>query len=143
MPRTPNHWINPKTNASYAWPVNHREEDPVGKSRQMGDGAPTSNIGMIPQQGAATPLIKTLKGRFFDDAQNAANLIYWELCEDHSIYFQDFNGDLYEVIITDYAPTRVAVARNPKFPELTYVWDYTITMRVLTAFSGPWAGVSP
>lgn len=142
--RTPNQWIDPAgILATYNWPVNHSSEEPLTKSRQMADGAPTSNIGLIPQQGSATPLIWKLKGTIFDDNQHAQNLAFWEACEGRSIYWQDFHGDKYEVIITDYEPNRKAVARNPKFPNQQYIWEYTITMRVLTVFSGPWVGVVP
>lgn len=141
--RSPNQWLDPAHGTFYQWPVNHNEEQPIGKSRQMADGAPTSNIGLIPQQGAATPLIRTLKGNMFDDAQHAANLHYWQLCEGQSIYFVEFNADTYEVIITDYEANKKRVARNPRFPAKTYIWEYTVTMRVLRALSGPWAGVTP
>lgn len=142
--RVGNQWIDPAgVVPTYVWQVNHNEETPVGKSRQMADGAPTSNLGLIPQQGAATPLVFTLKGTFFDDNQHAQNLKFWQLCEGQTVYWQDFNNNLYEVLITDYEAERKAVARNPKFPDQTYIWQYTITMRVITALSGPWVGVTP
>ncbi len=109
----------------------------------MADGAPTSNIGLIPQQGAATPLIFTIKGRFFDDNQHAQNLAFWELCEGQSIYWQKFNGDKYEVMITDYEANQIRASRNPKFPDKSYIWEFTLTMRVLTALTGPYVGVVP
>jgi hypothetical protein len=141
--RAPNVFRDPATGVTYNWAVNHTEESSIAKSRQMADGGATDNIGLVPQQGAATPLILTWKGTFFDPEQLTEFLHFWELCEDHSIYLTDFAGDLYEVLITDFSPQRVAANRNPKFPDLTWVWTYDITMRVLTAFSGPWVGVSP
>ena len=108
----------------------------------MVDGAQTDNIGLIPQQGSATPLILQWTGSFFDPAQLSAFLAWWQLCESQSVYLTDFSGDEYEVLITDFVPQRKIAMRNPRFPDLTWTWDYTITFRVLRAISGPWVGVS-
>jgi hypothetical protein len=146
MPRSPNLFIDPAGRvADYSWPINHTTEDQVGRSRQMADGAPTSNMGLIPQQGAATPLVLTWKGTILTKAHLQAMIDWWMLCEGQTIYVQDFAGSRYEVLITDFAPTRRAVARNPQDPtHAPYnVWDYTLTMRVVTTLSGEWTGVVP
>jgi hypothetical protein len=79
----------------------------------------------------------------FDDNQHAQNLAFWQLCEDHSIYFLEFNADLYEVIIAEYDANKKACARNPKFPNKQYTWGYTMVLRVVLALTGPYAGMAP
>lgn len=142
MARTPNIFANPKTGQTYRWPVNHETAEPITKSRQMADGAPTSNIGLIPQQGAATPLILQWKGKIFDPAQHDAFIQWWQLCEEQTIYLTDFKGNQYEVLITDFSPQEIACARNPRFPDLRYYYEYTFIFRVVRVISGPWAGVA-
>lgn len=145
MARTPNYFIDPKTGHQYQWPLNHSSEEAVGKSRQMSDGAATDNIGLIPQQGSASPLILNWKGRILTYAQLTAMLGWWELCEAQSVYVQSYSGSRYEVIITDFQPQVVAVAQNRHDPvnAPTWVWDYTLTMRVLRSLRGEWVGVTP
>lgn len=140
--RTPNIFQDPAGIVpAYSWPVNHNEEQPINKSRQMADGAPTSNIGLIPQQGAATPLIFQWKGSIFDPAQHDAFIQWWELCEEQTIYLTDYRGNQYEILITDFQPQTMAVTRNPRFPDLTYYWEYTFIFRIIKPLSGPWRGV--
>jgi hypothetical protein len=145
MARSPNIFTDPAgVKSSYTWPLNHNEEEAVNKSRQMSDGASTDNIGLIPQQGAPTPMILSWKGSILTKAQLDAMLSWWELCESQTIYVQDFAGARYEVLITDFDPQRVAVSRNPRDPANapTWYWTYTLTMRVLKVLSGDWLGVS-
>lgn len=141
--RTPNVFTDPKTGHTYAWPINHNEEGDIGKSRQMTDGAPTSNIGLIPQQGAATPLILSWKGTILKRAQLVAMIGWYQLCEGQSIYVSDAAGNQYEVLITDFTAQRQPAARNPQDPieAPLWYWTYTLTMRVLRVLAGEWAGV--
>jgi hypothetical protein len=142
MARTANVFTDPAgVLAAYPWPINHLTESQVTKSRQMADGAPTSDIGLIPQQGPPSPLIFEWSGTILDEAQHRQFLIWWVLCEVHSIFLTDFAGSIYEVLITDYLPTREAVARNPRFPNQLWIYKYSMTLRILTVFSGPWLGV--
>jgi hypothetical protein len=143
MARSPNVFTNPANGATYTWPINHSEEEAVTKSRQMSDGASTDNIGLIPQQGAPTPMILSWKGSILTKAQLDAIISWYELCETQTIYVQDFSGARYEVLITDFDPQRVAVARNPRDPANAplWYWTYTLTMRVLKVLSGDWLGV--
>lgn len=142
--RTPSIFTNPATGATYLWPVNHDEEDATGKSRQMSDGAPSKNVGLIPQQGAPTPLVLSWKGKIFTKAQVEAMIAWWELCEDQSIYVTDPAGSTYEVLITDFTEQRQPVAANRWDPvnAPTWIWTYTLVMRVLNVLSGEWSGVT-
>lgn len=143
MPRLPNIFIDPRTNVQYQWPINHTSEDTTGKSRQISDGAPTSNVGLIPQQGASTPLKLTWKGTMFDILQVVATTGWWNLCETQTIYLQDFSGASYEVIIEDFHTLRKSVVRNPRMPGQAWQWEYTIVIRVLKIFAGEWFLVKP
>ena len=141
-----NVFTNPKTGAVYDWPVNHSTEEAIVVTRQMGDGANTDNIGLVPQQGAATPLILKWKGTFFTDAEVIETMAWWKLCETQTINATDFSGSQYELIITDFEPQRVPCVRNPRVSSGTnafYTWQYTITFRILKAFSGIWTSFTP
>jgi hypothetical protein len=143
--RSPNQFVDPANRlAPFVWPINHNEEQAVNKSRQMSDGASTDNVGLIPQQGAPTPMVLQWKGSILTKAHLDAMLQWWELCETQTIYVQDFSSAIYEVLITDFDPQRVAVVRNPRDPANapTWYWTYTLTMRVLQVLSGDWLGVS-
>lgn len=141
--RVANQFVDPKGHlATYHWPLNHSEETQVTKSRQMADGATTDDIGLIPQQGAPAPLIFEWKGTILDPAQLAAMLQWWALCETQTIHLIDFATDAYEVLITDFLPTRKAVAVNQRAANKPWIWEYTITFRVLAVLAGPWLGVA-
>jgi hypothetical protein len=141
--RTPNVFTDPNTGNTYSWPTNHNEEGDIGKSRQMADGAPTSNIGLIPQQGAATPLILTWKGTILKRAQLVAMISWYQLCETQSVYVSDAAGNQYEVLITDFTAQRQRAALNPQDLASApfWYWTYSLTMRVLRVLAGEWAGV--
>lgn len=145
MTRVANRFTNPQTNAFYDWPINHNEEGDIGKSRQMGDGAATNDIGLIPQQGAPTPLILVWKGTILKRAQLVAMVGWYQLCDSQSIYVSDPAGNSYEVLITDFTAQRKPTIRNPQDQANapTWYWTYTITMRVLRVLAGEWAGVGP
>jgi hypothetical protein len=144
MTRVGNQFVDPAGRVpTYVWPINHNEESQITKSRQMVDGAPTSNIGLIPQEGSPAPLIFEWKGTILVEAQLTAMLQWWALCETQTIHVVDFAGDAYEVLITDFLPIRVALGANPRQANMPWKWTYTLTMRVLTVFSGPWQVVAP
>lgn len=143
--RTPNQFIDPATGNTYSWPVNHNEEGEFGRSRSMQRTAPSkSGIGLGRQQGEDSPMILQLKGVILHKAQRDAMIAWYALCESQTIYFQDFSGDKYEVIITSFKPTRRGVARNhadlANMP--LWVYDYTLEMEVITTLAGAWTGVA-
>lgn len=143
-----NLFTDPVTAFVYAWPTNHSTEEAVTKSRQMGDGAPTSNIGLVPQQGADSPVVLQWKGKMFLDAEVTEIMHFWHLCNKQTILATDFTGSQYELIITDFSPQRVPCVRNPRCPDPAnpncfYTWSYTITLRIIRAFSGIWAAFDP
>lgn len=142
-----NLFTDPILGTIYSWPTNHTTEEPVHKTRQMGDGAPTSNVGLNPQQGADGPIVFIWKGKMFLDAEVAAIMHWWHLCSTQTILATDFTGAQYELIITDFDPQRVPCVANPRIrdgsPNTYYTWDYTMTMRIIRAYSGIWAVFDP
>lgn len=124
--------------AQYTWTINQSEEEEVQRSRQMGDGAPTQDIGLMPQQGANYPLVFQWKGTIFTQADKDAMDSWYALCDSQSIYLTDFDGNEYEVLITDWGAQRVAVAWNRR-GQIPWLWKYTITIRVLNVLSGDWS----
>lgn len=125
---------------AYPWPVNHTTEEETDASRAISDGAPTSDIGLLPQQGVQKPLILVWKGTLFTAAEKANMDAWYGLCDSQSIYLTDFSGSHYEILITDWAALRKGVAQNMR-GKLPWVWEYTLTMRILRVISGDWAGV--
>jgi hypothetical protein len=143
--RTPNKFIDPATGNTYNWPINHREESEFGRARSMVRMAPSrSGVGLGRQQGEDSPMLIQIKGVILTKAQRDALISWYALCETQTIYFEDFSGERYEVIITSFKPTRRGVVRNHQdlanMP--TWVYDYTMEMEVVKALVGPWAGVA-
>lgn len=139
MPR--NLFINPNTGATYAWEINHTDEQETGRDRQLDFEANTGNVGLVKQQGELTPLVFRYTGTILTSAQLAAMLSWFRLCETQSIYFRDFAGDEYEVTISAFHPLRKRTLRNPRQRELLHYWSYTIELVVLKVRAGAWAGL--
>lgn len=139
-----NKFINPKNAAEYSWHVNHSEEAEFGKRRNISHGAKTGT-GLVKQQADDSPLILQLKGVIFHEAQYKEMIAWWQLCESQTIYFKDFSGDEYEVIITEFLPVREKTIKNPRdFANAPlWFWRYDLTMEVVTIRAGNWAGVTP
>ena len=122
---------------TYVWPINHETEEMVQNSRQMGDGAATTDIGLVPQQGAPFPLVFLWKGKIFTQADKSLMDAWYGLCQWQSIYLTDFSGSKYEGIITDWHTQRVPVAWQRR-GNLPWYWQYEFTFRVFTVISGDW-----
>lgn len=139
--RQPNQFIDPAgVKPTYAWTINHSEEEEVQNSRQVAHGAPTSDIGLIPQQGVEYPLVFQWKGTLFTQADKDEMDSWYALCQNQSIYLTDFDGNQYEILISDWNVQRVGVAAN-KRGGVPWLWKYTITIQVLTVLSGDWSQV--
>jgi hypothetical protein len=147
--RVANQFIDPVTNETWNWQVNHKDETGGGSTsansglqRNFTYSSPTSNIGLIRQQAAATPLTLGYKGTFLKRVQHQEFLRWWTKCEFYSIFLRDFAGELYEVMITGYNPQRKPVAINPQDPgdpsthAPLWVYDFEIDMDVISFLSG-------
>lgn len=135
---------NPATGETYPWPINHSEEQTFGKKRNLTSGAPTGHTGLTIQQGDDDPMVLELSGTILTVAQYEQMIHWWALSAGSTIYFTDFAGDAYEVIITDFDALRQRTLRNPRDRSIPYhYWTYTIRMQVVTILAGTWTGVTP
>jgi hypothetical protein len=137
--RQPNTFLDPAgVREAYQWPLNHEEEEQVQNSRQMGSGAPTNDISLIPQQGAKFPLIFQWKGKLFTQHDKDEMDAWYRTCDAHSIFLSDAAANVYEVLITDWDAQR-KTGYNPRGNGLPFFWEYTITFHVLTVIDGDWS----
>ena len=136
-----NVFYDPSTGESYAWLINHSDEDETGRDRQVTTEANTGNVGLVKQQGELTPLILRYSGTILHTSQLVEMLRWYTKCETRSIYFTDFAGDSYEVTITSFHPKRLRTLRNPRDGSAPlWYWTYTIEMMVLAVRLGAWVG---
>ena len=138
-------FTNPSNGAEYEWHVGHSDEEPSGKTRQIQNSANTQNTGLVAQQGDVEPLTLKYNGTIFHLKQFEEMWRWYELCETQTIYFTDYNGEEYEVMITSFIPQRKPTVKNPKdFANAPrHYWTYTIEMRVVSVRSGALEGVTP
>jgi hypothetical protein len=138
-----NRFTNPADGTFYDWQVNHSDEGGFGKDRQIAYSANTANTGLIEQQGDATPLLIKLTGTIFHKHQIEEFIKFWKLCENQTVYFKDFAGEEYEVLITSFVPVRKRTVKNPRdfaHAPLWY-WTYELELNVVRVISGLWVGV--
>lgn len=131
---------------TYEWQINHDEEDDFGKSRQVSHGANTANTGLVRQQADDDPMVIRLRGTILHKAQHAEMAAWFALCKTQTVYFEDFSGDKYEVLITAFRPTRQRTIKNPRdFANAPYhYWKYEMEMEVVTFLTGnPWSAAGP
>lgn len=140
-----NRFTNPSNGSFYDWQVNHSEEQEFGKRRSIDHGALTDTVGVVRQQADDSPLILQLKGTIFHKAQFEQFKSWFALSRTQTIYYRDFAGDEYEVIITAFLPVRERTIKNPRdFAHAPYwFWKYDLEMEVITIRAGSWAGVTP
>lgn len=141
-----NAFINPATLEVYEWIINHSPDGDKGteKKRQITATANTGNVGLVRQQSADDPLVLKREGEILDVSQEEAMWRWWNICKGQTIYFVEFNGDAYEVQITNYNPQRIATGGPTRSGQRYYV-KYTIEMEVYAVLAGiPFnAGVTP
>jgi hypothetical protein len=144
MPYGRDMFINPASGVTYEWPINHSDETQFGRSRSITTGGNTGHTGLALQQGDDAPMVLELSGTILHQAQFNAFVQWFALCAHQSVHFQDFAGDRYEVIITDFLPLRKRTLRNPRDASIPlHYWTYTLKMQVLGFVAGPWVGVTP
>lgn len=140
-----NRFTDPATNDTYDWQINHSEEESFGKTRNIEHTAPTSGTGLVKQQSDDGPLVIKVKGVMLHKAQVQEFINWWKVTHSRTIYFKDFTGDEYEVLITSFLPLRKRTIRNPRdFANAPlWYWEYELEMEVITVRSGLWVGVTP
>lgn len=142
-----NRFTNPANGAFYDWPRNHSEEEEAGKTRNITRGPNTGNIGLIKTQGDDGPMLLRYRGFIVHRAQYIAMWSWYKLCRTQTIYFTDFDGQVYEVQITSFTPKRVRKhqAVSPDATMKGHYYEYGIEMEVYRFVTGDLAtlGVTP
>jgi hypothetical protein len=145
--RYPVKFVDRLLNDTYSWQVNYSGMDARGRSRSVeATSRAKAGAGLLLQQGADSPMEIKVSGAILDMAQRGVFIVWWQRCESHTIEFHDFDGSTYEVLITDFQDPWRRVAMNPRqrgTPTESAVIDYSLTMTVIRALSGPWAVASP
>lgn len=158
MPR--NAFINPAGTAVPGWPgsagdgwnangsrwdwlINHgwEGEEEMGIARSIEASATVDGTGVVRQQGAETPLRLVRRGTILAPAQHAAMTAWARLARSQTIYYEEFNGDSYEVLIVAFRSHKEGVMANPRggADAPMHLWRYTIEMDVLNVLAGTWA----
>lgn len=129
--------------ATYSWDVNYNTEDGFNARRELEVTPNTAGTGFIVQQGADQPMAISFSGKFTKPDQHRQFIAYYAKCKFQSIYFRDFETQLYEVMMTAYLPKRTRAARNPRGGEQAkfHYYEYSMEMTVLRVISGDWVGV--
>lgn len=145
MARTPNYFLDPLTSETYAWPINHDEEDEGGKTRNIEHTGNTAQTGLVRQQSDPDPIVLKLRGAMNTHAQVRKTIQFFNKCEDRTIFFTDFAGDVYEVIILAFRPKRQRTVRNShdlaNAPD--HFWKYDLEMEVVRSIDSIWDGAAP
>jgi hypothetical protein len=83
-----------------------------------------------------------MTGKIWHMAQYTRMWDFWNLSRTETIMFTDFTGADYEVMFNSFQPKRVGLLINNIDPTNcpNYRWDYTMTLTVITIFSGPLYG---
>lgn len=138
-------FIDPKTGNQYVWLVGHDEEASVGKTRAITHSANTQNTGLIRQQGDVAPLVLKYSGKILHLSQYEEFWKWFQLCETQTIYFKDYFGEEFEVLITSFEPIRKPTVKNPKdFTNMPlHYYVYTLTMEIVKVRAGALVGLSP
>jgi hypothetical protein len=125
---------------SYAWDYNHEAENETGLDAEVQATANTAGVGFVLQQDDPSPRTMSLTGTILKRAHLVQMLQWTHLSQLHSIYFTDFAGDKYEVVITGFttARKRGRNRRDPANAPLWY-WTYTLNMLVLRELIGPYS----
>lgn len=137
-------FIDPRAvRPTYNFQVNHDEEETFGRTRNVTKTANTANTGLVRQQGARDALTLHLSGKLLHAAQHDEMWAWYELCDEQTIYFEDFVGTTFEVTITSFNPVRKRVVRNQAdiANAPMHYWAYTLELDVVRIVSGPLSGV--
>jgi hypothetical protein len=145
--RYPVKFVDHALGDTYAWRINYSTMDARGKSRAV-EATASSRPGtsLLLQQGADQPMEIKVGGTILDMEQRAVFIIWFQRCESHTIEFHDFDGSIYEVVITDFQDPWRRVAMNPRqrgTATESAVVDYSLSMTVIRVVSGPWSVVTP
>lgn len=126
---------------TYAWQVNHTEEDQLGRERPITNVPTTGGVARVIQQGDEGPLLIGVSGSILHASQFAEMRAWYDLSRTQTIFFTDFTGDKYEVVITAFQPQRRRTVRNPRDSSIElHYWTYELRMQVVNVLAGSWLG---
>lgn len=117
--------------ATYVFEINHSTEDANDRRREVQRSANTAGTGFVRQQGATSPDVKKWSGTILTQAQLDAMNAYFAACSTRTVFFRDYTGVEWEIVITGFSTTRVPTLRNPRDPTLLHYWHYTIEFEVI------------
>lgn len=117
--------------ATYQFEVNHSEEEAPEQARTIDHQAVTTGPAFVIQQGESNPPTLKYSGTIFQPAQLAAMQSYYDACNSRTVFFRDYTGVEYEVIVTRFDVVRKRTLRNPRDTSLLHYWTYTLEMEVI------------
>jgi hypothetical protein len=142
-----NYFIDPSTLEVYKWHLNHRPDGDKGteKKRNIEATANSGNVGLIRQQSDDEPLSLKREGDILHSDQEIAMWQWFQRCKSRTIYFVEFNGDAYEVQITDLKVERLGVVAVTAAGGKRYYAKYDLEMTVYAMLAGVLAeaGITP
>lgn len=131
---------------TYEFQVNHDEEDDFGKERQISHGANTGQTGLVRQQADDDPMVIRIRGKILHQNQHDEMVAWFALSKLQTIYWEDFQGNRYEVMFTSFKPVRQRTTKNPRdFANAPYwYWTYELTLEVIRFLDdNPWDAAGP
>jgi hypothetical protein len=118
--------------APYVFEVNHSEEEAAERKRNIERTAPSAGVGFVRQQGEDSPQLFRFTGTILTQSQKDAMDAYYEASQSRTIFFRDFTDVEYEVLFTDWNPTRKRAARNTRDPvNFLHYWTYSMELEVI------------
>lgn len=137
---TSNQFYDPVLPETYDWRINHLSQTGPSREDNTSYEGKSGTLGVMGFQGQDQPLIIELKGRILYKDEYKK---FWEYRhKTNSFKFTDFEGNSYEVTMTGLTMEKIRVAWNLQDPNMRYhVWDYTMTLRILTIIAGDFAGL--
>lgn len=144
MPR--DRFVNPANGQEYIWHQAHSEEEEFGKTRNI-QARGTTGKGRVLHEGSDEPMRLRWSGTYQYRAQHTALWTWFRLCDTQTIHLYDYDGQGYEVTITDFKPKRRRklsfTGKDAGVPH--HFWEYTIEFLVVRFLNGDMlaTGVQP
>jgi len=118
--------------ADYEFQVNHSEEEGFDFRRNLERTTTTSGVGFVRQQGDDSPALLRFTGTILHQNQYNQMAAYYIASQTRTIFFRDFTGTEYEVMITAWNPVRKRTLKNPRDQSINlHYFSYTLEMEVI------------
>jgi hypothetical protein len=109
-------FTNPKTGATYIWPINPGYDgvtQAAQKQRQIERTSNTANVGATKQQGDDGPYIIHWEPLIFHAAHETALWQWYAICKLQTIYLTDWNGEECEGQIITLSRQQIGALGGP------------------------------